>query len=325
VPRLAAAELPRIHEKLLFDGPEAGRKLSAFWVLLVLSAIIASAGIVSDSTATVIGAMIVAPLMTPIIGTVFSVMSGDRGNLIRSLGLVVAGSLAVIAIGYLFGKLIPVPIIAGTNPQVASRVHPDLVDLGAALATGAVGAFAIIRPDVSDTLPGVAIAISLVPPLCVVGLTIESGANGQAIGALILFLTNVGAILLSGLIVMTLYHVFEVAAIDGRRFNRRLPTLIVAVFVVILIVPLAVSSVGITKDTLDRENVAPVATKWAKRSGWQILSVTSSEAGVDVKASGGPPEPNPRLLQRDLAAAGLQKVHVVLELIPSQRIKLPIR
>ena len=325
MPRLAAAELPRIHEKLLFDGPEAGRKLSAFWVLLVLSAIIASAGIVSDSTATVIGAMIVAPLMTPIIGTVFSVMSGDRGNLIRSLGLILAGSIAVIAIGYLFGKLIPVPIVAGTNPQVASRVHPDLVDLGAALATGAVGAFAIIRPDVSDTLPGVAIAISLVPPLCVAGLTIESGANGQAIGALILFLTNVGAILLSGLIVMTLYHVFEVAAIDGRRVNRRLPTVIVAVFVVILIVPLAVSSVGITKDTLDRENVAPVATKWAKRSGWQILSVTSSEAGVDVKASGGLPEPNPRLLQRDLAAAGLQRVHVVLELIPSQRIKLPIR
>ena len=70
-----------MHDQLLFDGSEAGRKLSAFWVLLVLAAVIASAGIVSNSTATVIGAMIVAPLMTPIVGTVFSVMTGDRANL----------------------------------------------------------------------------------------------------------------------------------------------------------------------------------------------------------------------------------------------------
>ena len=58
-----------MQDQLLFDGPDAGRKLSAFWVLLVLAGMIASAGIASDSTATVIGAMIVAPLMTPIVGT----------------------------------------------------------------------------------------------------------------------------------------------------------------------------------------------------------------------------------------------------------------
>ena len=311
-----------MHDQLLFDGSEAGRKLSAFWVLLVLAAIIASAGIVSDSTATVIGAMIVAPLMTPIVGTVFSVMTGDRANVVRSVGLILAGSLVVIGIAYLVGELVPIPIVAQTNAQVASRVHPDLIDLVAALATGAVGAFAVIRPDVSDTLPGVAIAISLVPPLCVAGLTLESGAHGQAVGALILFLTNVGAILLSGLIVMTLYHVFEIAAKDGTRVSRRLATAVVALFVVILIVPLTVSSVQITSDTLNREHVAPVAEKWAHRSGWQIVSVTSSEAGVDVQASGGLPEPNPHLLQKDLDNAGLRKVHVVLELIPSRRIVL---
>ena len=314
-----------MHDQLLFDGPEAGRKLSAFWVLLVLAAIIASAGIVSNSTATVIGAMIVAPLMTPIVGTVFSVMSGDRANLVRSLGLILAGSIVVIGIGYLFGKLVPVPVIAQTNPQVAGRVHPDLIDLVAALATGAVGAFAVIRSDVSDTLPGVAIAISLVPPLCVVGLTLEAGAHGQAVGALILFLTNVGAILLSGLVVMRLYRVFEVAAPEGPHVHRRLASAVVALFVLVLIVPLAITSIQITRDTLNREYVAPVADRWARESGWKILSVTSSEAGVDVQVSGGYPEPNPQLLEKDLVAAGLGKVHVVLELVPSQRIQLPGR
>jgi uncharacterized hydrophobic protein (TIGR00271 family) len=325
VPRVSAVELPRMHDQLLFDGPEAGRKLSAFWVLLALAAMIASAGIVSDSTATVIGAMIVAPLMTPIVGTVFSVMSGDRANLLRCLGLIVAGSVLVIAIGYLFGKLVQVPITAQTNAQVAGRVHPDLIDLAAALATGAVGSFAVIRPDVSDTLPGVAIAISLVPPLCVVGLTLESGAHGQAVGALLLFLTNVGAILFSGIVVMAIYRVFEVATVDEPRVHRRLASIVVAVFVIVLMIPLGVSGAKITRETLNRENVAPVAEKWAHAADWQIVSVTSSEAGVDVRASGGLPEPSPDQLRKDLDAAGLGRVHVVLELVPSQRIELPAR
>ena len=156
-----------------------------------------------------------------------------------------------------------------------------------------------------------------------VGLTLEAGAHGQAVGALILFLTNVGAILLSGLIVMTLYRVFEVAATDEPQVNRRLAAVVVGLFVLILTVPLALSSVRITSDTLNRERVAPVAEKWANASGWKILEITSSEAGVDVQASGGFPEPNPQLLKQALDAAGLRKVRVVLELVPSQRIPLP--
>jgi uncharacterized membrane protein len=96
--------------------------------------------------------------------------------------------------------------VAATNSQVAARVTPRLVDLVAALATGAVGSVALARPDVSDTLPGVAIAISLVPPLAVAGLTLQSGSPGQCLGALLLFATNVVAILASGIVVMALYR-----------------------------------------------------------------------------------------------------------------------
>ena len=322
MPGMALGDVTRMQDELFFDGAHRGRKRSKFWALLLLAAVIATAGIVSDSTATVIGAMIVAPLMTPIVGTVFSVMSGDRANLFRSLGLVAGGAAAVIVIAWLFGKMIPVPIIAQTNSQVASRVHPDLVDLVAALATGAVGSFAVIRADVSNTLPGVAIAISLVPPLCVVGLTYESGAHGQAVGALLLFLTNVGAILLSGLVVMALYRVFEVATVEAPRVHRRLASVIVALFVDALVVPLAVTSTKITRDTLDRERVAPVAARWAAASGWHLVSVTSSEAGVDVRVSGGFPEPKPGKLRKALVEAGLRKVRVVLELVPSERVPL---
>jgi len=125
--------------------------------------------------------------------------------------------------------------------------------------------------------------------------------------------------------VMAIYRVFEVATVDEPRVHRRLAATVVAAFVIVLMIPLGVSSAKITRDTLDRENVTPVAEKWAHAAQWQIVSVTSSEAGVDVKASGGLPEPSPQQLRKDLDAAGLGTVHVVLELVPSERIELPGR
>ena len=83
------SDLARMRDQVFFEGAEAGRKLSRFWMLLVLAAIIAAAGVVADSVATVIGAMIVAPLMVPILGTLLGVVLADRSNLMRCFGLVV--------------------------------------------------------------------------------------------------------------------------------------------------------------------------------------------------------------------------------------------
>ena len=220
---LAQDDITRMRDQLFFDGPERNRRLSRFWLLLPLAAVIASAGVVSDSTATVIGAMIVAPLMTPILGIVLAVALTDGPNLRRCLLLVIAGAAAVVAVGWLLGLLVPYPVVAQTNAQVAARTTLQVADLVAALATGAVGSVALVRSDISDTLPGVAIAISLVPPLAVVGLTLESGAPRQSLAALLLFTTNVAAILASGIVVMALYRVRRPhpAGRSGRPLSRR--------------------------------------------------------------------------------------------------------
>src|SRR5271154_184371 len=207
---LTEVDIKRMRDQLFFEGPERNRRLSRYWLLLPLSAVIASAGVVSDSTATVIGAMIVAPLMTPILGIVLAVVLTDAENLRRSVLLVILGAAAVVGLAWIMGLFVPYPVVAATNSQVAARVTPRIIDLVAALATGAVGAVALARSDISDTLPGVAIAISLVPPLAVVGLTLESGAPHQALGALLLFTTNVAAILASGIVVMALYRTHRV-------------------------------------------------------------------------------------------------------------------
>ena len=157
--------------------------------------------------------------MTPILGTALAIVLADRRNALRSVLMVLTGALLVVVMGFLLGLLAPVPEVAATNEQVAQRVDPHLVDLIAALATGAVGAFALVRSDISDTLPGVAIAISLVPPLAVVGLTLESGAPVQAAGALLLFGTNVASIIAMGTVVLLGYRVRTTAA--GERSGRR--------------------------------------------------------------------------------------------------------
>ncbi len=325
---VTADDVARIRNQLLFDGEDVSRRLSRFWLLLTLAAIIASAGVIADSTATVIGAMIVAPLMTPILGSVFSGVAADRTNLIRCLVLVVSGAAAVILIGWLMGLTVDQPVIAATNGQVAGRVSPRLIDLLAALATGAVGSIALARDDISDTLPGVAIAISLVPPLAVVGLTLEGGAPEEASGALLLFLTNVSAILAMGLLVMTIYRVSQIAQSGGatstKAISGRRAAMVIVAALVVVSIPLAVTSARIASDRANESDVTAAAEAWAGRNGWSIISVESRPDGVAVRASGPLPEPETESLERALAAAGLGDVEVIVELIPTRSVELNV-
>ena len=320
---IAVSDIARMREQLFFDGPDLGRKLSRFWALLTLAAVIASAGIVTDSTATVIGAMIVAPLMTPILGMVLSITTSDGANLARCLGLVVAGAAAVVAVGYVVGLTVSYDIVSATSSQVAGRISPRFIDLVAALATGAVGAFALVRSDVSDTLPGVAIAISLVPPLAVVGITLEAGATSEAAGALLLFLTNVAAILLSGIVVMALYRARSAAGrADSRSMRDRASVLLVVVFVLVIAVPLAGSSGRIAQVTHTANRVATVADAWARPAGWSVDRVAPHLSEMVVVAAGPLPAPDSAQLRRDLDAAGLDNVDVRLVLRPEETVQL---
>ena len=312
---LSEVDIQRMRDQLFFEGPERGRRLSRYWLLLPLAAVIASAGVVSDSTATVIGAMIVAPLMTPILGIVLAVVLADGANLRRGVLLVVAGAAAVVVIGWLLGLFVPYAVVAATNSQVAARVTPRIVDLVAALATGAVGSVALARSDISDTLPGVAIAISLVPPLAVVGLTLESGAPHQSLGALLLFVTNVVAILASGIVVMAFHRVHQIFGALGSRYGGAIA--VIAALLLVVIVPLQINSDRIDKTTVRQSEVQAVADRWANDAGWSVAGVTATGDQVLIEATGPNPAPNLTLLRHDLNAAGLVGHDVRVDLVPA--------
>jgi uncharacterized hydrophobic protein (TIGR00271 family) len=312
--RVTAADVDRMAGALFLDHP---RQRSRFWALLVLAAIIASAGVVADSDATVIGAMIVAPLMTPILGTALGIVLADRRQVIRGIVLVIAGAIVVVAIGYLLGLLVPGPIVADTNSQVAGRVDPKLIDLVAALATGAVGSFALVRSDISDTLPGVAIAISLVPPLAVVGLTLESGAPAQAAGALLLFATNVTAIIATGTAVLIGYRVRAAALGAGRPVGQLhvRTVVVIALLLLIVAIPLAFGSYQVFRDQSIVTTAQPVAQRWAQAQSWQIVQVTMQRGTLRIAAVGPPPAADAPSLRRALDQAGLADVPARLSLV----------
>jgi uncharacterized hydrophobic protein (TIGR00271 family) len=324
---LSSDDIARMTSSLyIFAGSEDERRASKFWVLLILSGIIASAGVLLDSTALVIGAMIVAPLMTPILGTGYSVVLSDRPNVLRNGGLVLAGALAVIAIGFIMGLADPLPVVADTNGQVAGRVSPGILDLVAALATGVIGAFAVVRSDVSDTLPGVAIAISLVPPLVVVGLTLESGATSQAAGALLLFLTNVAAIIATATLVLLLYPVRAAAAAAGQHVGELRGRTLLAVggAVVIIAVPLLYGTLAVLNNNLLVLRAQPVTTQWAEDAGWYVSDVNYGQGRLNVVAVGQDPAPMLEDLRDVLDEAGLTEVPAEVTLIQGGRQALPI-
>ena len=317
-------DIEQMRDQVFFEGPERKRRLSRYWLLLLLSAVIACAGVVSDSTATVIGAMIIAPLMVPILGVVLSVVLADGPNLRRCLLLLIAGAAAVVALSWLLGHLVPYPVIAATNSQVAARVTPRIVDLVAALATGSVGSVALTRPDVSDTLPGVAIAISLVPPLAVAGLTLESGSPGEFVGALLLFATNVVAILASGIVVLALYRVGRVSAgAPASAFRRPVAAVIIVVLLGAVLIPLWTNSDRVDKTTIRQSSVEAVAEEWANDSGWSVIGVTTWGDQVLVDATGPSPAPDLAVLRQDLHAAGLAGLDVRVSLVTVSYQPLP--
>src|SRR5690242_2031244 len=125
--------LEALDEDLNLRSGDAQAKQSAFWTMLVLSAVIASAGVLGDSTATVIGAMIIAPLSTPIMGFALSIVMRRRTGALR---FVVMGATLVIAIGAVCSLAVPQNIALLSDSQIASRTSPGLADLVAAIATG---------------------------------------------------------------------------------------------------------------------------------------------------------------------------------------------
>ncbi len=158
-----------------------------FYIRMSLSATIAALGLLLNSAAVIIGAMLVAPLMSAILAIGLGVTMGDGRLVRRAIVRVAQGAAVGIGLSMIVAWIDP---LATMTPEVLARTRPTLLDLGVALASGFAGGYAISRKDVQEALPGVAIAVALVPPLAVTGISLALGEWKAAAGALLLYLTN---------------------------------------------------------------------------------------------------------------------------------------
>jgi len=206
---LSRDERQQLFERISTDsvgGPD-------YYIMMVLSASLASLGLLQDSTAVVIGAMLVAPLMGPLLGAGLALVQDNLALMRRSLGVIVLGVVLGLLVAGLYGAANP-----GFEPtmEVEARGTPDILDLFIALISGMVAAYAQCRFTLSNTLAGVAIAAALVPPLAVVGISTASGELQIAAFATVLLLTNIVAIVLGAAFVFRLMGA-QAAVIESRR------------------------------------------------------------------------------------------------------------
>lgn len=173
----------------------------SFHFLLAISSIISTLGLLANNVAVIIGAMIIAPLIGPIVGVAYSMVIGNRRLLRRSLLTLLTGVVLSVVVSIVTTYLVGLRTIGS---EITARANPNLIDLGLAIAAGAAGSFAISRRRIADALPGVAIAVALVPPLSVVGIGIALKLNDIAMQSLLLFLTNLTGIIFSGGVVFLL-------------------------------------------------------------------------------------------------------------------------
>jgi uncharacterized hydrophobic protein (TIGR00271 family) len=166
-----------------------------FFALMTLSTVIAAIGLIQNSAAVVIGAMLVAPLMTPLLGMGVALIQGNPVLARFSLRAILLGLGVSLLVGVLVG--LATPGFGEPTREMLGRGGPGLLDLFVAFASGLAAAYASSRPGLLAALPGVAIAAALVPPIATSGLALSLGDLHLAAGALLLFVINMATIVLA--------------------------------------------------------------------------------------------------------------------------------
>jgi uncharacterized hydrophobic protein (TIGR00271 family) len=322
--RFEPGYLPDFESKLFFEGERRTRQVTNFTVLLLLATVIATYGVITNSTATVIGAMIIAPLMTPIMATAAATILGSPTRAFKSLQLVVLGVAAVILLSLLLTFFVPDIFVSySSNPQITSRVSPSLLDLIIALAAGAAGAFAIGRKEIADSLAGVAIAISLVPPLCVVGISLANGHIVQAGGAFLLFLTNFFAILVAGSTVYSLMGLQKYSTSDIRGEVRQKAIRYILAGTLVITVLLVVTSFNAFQTTNNQYIASSTVTEWLGTAPFQVSGVTTNGVDVSVTLVGNGDIPPVADLEARLKQTFGHPVIISLHVIPQTSVVYP--
>ena len=246
-----------------------------FGIMLGCSVLIAALGLLVNAPAVIIGAMLVAPLMTPLIGAGLALVQGNLQLFRTASHTMLLGTALSLLLGFLVEVLTPKIDMA---PELVARGAPNILDLFIAFFAGVAAAYAVARPQLSGALPGVAIAVALVPPLSACAISLGSGQWRVAEGAAILYITNLVAIVLGSALVFYSHglQVSRLASGGSQRFMTR-----AAITLVCLLVLLA-APLGYRLEEQRRTSVfQPLAHPLPKEAYEALISRLATEPGSE--------------------------------------------
>lgn len=227
LPRATTEEFQELFKVLR----ENAKVSSPFVVMMILSAVIATFGLFGNSSPVIIGAMILAPIISPIVSFSMGMVRYDVNMLKKGIVTILIGTVVALTFAAVVSLIIPLKVL---TPEIDARLSPTLLDLGIAVASGIAAAYAHAKEEIAKSLAGVAIAVALVPPLAVAGIGIGWWNWGVFSGAFLLYLTNMaGIILFAGITFLLL---------GFAPFKRARMGLVYTLFIVILVmIPLSLS------------------------------------------------------------------------------------
>jgi len=280
LPPVTKERLGEVHVQLR----ESSKPDFDYFVLVMLSCIIATFGLLIDSAATIIGAMLVAPLMSPILGIGLASIRGDTTLLKNAVSAIARGAvLAVLLSTFIvwWNDMMPFVTLQDLPDEVLSRTRPSPIDLGVALAGGLAATFALVQPQLSAALPGVAIATALMPPLCAIGVGVALGNWDVALGALLLFITNAVTIAASSIF---LFYVmgFSLGRKEGDRLIKR-SLQISIILIVVLFAPLGWQSYVFVQDATLNRTISDVVREEVEVMGAELDELEWRKVGEDLK------------------------------------------
>jgi uncharacterized hydrophobic protein (TIGR00271 family) len=284
--RAIADWLPRINPADLADLLHAlrlGSKWGPDFVgMLGLAAAIASLGLLQNSPAVVIGSMLLAPLMTPMIGLGLALGQANMEWMRlcgKSIGL---GFLLTLAVSYLIGIIIPTG--ATLSEEVVARGWPNVLDLLIAVFAAAAATFAMARPNISGAIAGVAIATALVPPICALGISLAHQEGLNALGASVLFFTNLIAIIVTSSFTFSFLGITASWALPRHRRLAVLGRWCLLAMLVVLAGPLSTTLVA----QLDKGKSVPLGYPVTMAVRKAVFERVAQDEGVDIMLIGRP-------------------------------------
>lgn len=205
------------------DKSEAVRSLihdstprPAFFLLIGLSVLMATFGLAINNTSVVIGSMLLAPILSPILSLSLGIVMSDSAILLRSAKTILYSGVLGAGLAFVATLFLAYPF----GYEVMSRTEPSLAYFAIAFVAGFAVAFARVKPDMSETIPGIAISVALIPPLAVIGMGLARFDWHIASGAFMLFLTNIIGIVFATMIVFSLMNFYVKRSIAAATMTK---------------------------------------------------------------------------------------------------------